>query len=321
MTVDLQHREQQQRPAKSSRDAAREHGNHIAAIADIAEAQLEESEHEREDRNRYEDGLQVLRWLVAADWSERTLEIDRVLHDARGSLLPEKVAEYIGLLIGGMSSLDARHVMAGRQPGRADRMQARADAIEAARMVSANLHRMAEAPPVQPALPPAGSIPPPSNGAVLPRREPGASLRQEPIAPSQPPMYPPAPPETAAQTTGQMLEVLRSETAAGADLVLSPKTIRSLTDQGFGPQPQNGAVPDPGFSPASIPGPRLADTVTMRADEVLAHVAAEDALREMVADGPVENSDRLEPLPFSQAANAALSEDCRPSARRADGDD
>ena len=307
MTVAEQQREQhqqQQRPqsdprAAANRDAAREHGNHIATIADIAEAQFAESEQEREDRNRYEDGLQVLRWLVTAPWSERILEIDRVLHDEHGSLSSAKVSEYIGLLIGGMSSLDARYAMAAAQPRRAARAQATRDAVAAARLVSANLHRMAEAPPAQPALPPAPSVAP-SNGAQLPQRVPGAPARREAIAPALPPMVPPAPPESPAEQTGQIIAALRGN----GYLISSDMEAAARKD---GKSGLAVAPPDPAYAVTAIPAQRhLSDTVEFRADQVLASLAADDASQEMVADGPVERAgERVEPLPFAEAAVSA----------------
>lgn len=301
--VEQQHREQQSRPSDqragaAQRDLAREHGNHIANIADIAEEQLDETERELAARTQYEDGLQVLSFLVGADWSERVLEIDRVLHDEHGTFSPGKAVEFIELLLAGQSSMQARQAMLARQPRRADRARATRSAVAAARRVSANLHHMAEAPRVQPALPPAGSVPPPSNGVELPRRTPGvAGPRREPIAPALPPLYPPAPPETPAESTGHLLQRVRE----GGHTVTPEQEAAARKDHQF-----------PTVSPAAIPSARLGDTITMRTDEVLASLAADDA--SAPADGDIQA-----PPPFLGASIAGPG--AGSSASRDDGDD
>ena len=306
MTVDVQREQhQQQRPtqqpdarAQANRDLAREHGNQIAAIADIAEQQLEESEREREDRNRYEDGLQVLRWLVLAPWSERTLEIDRVLHDEHGSLVDAKLGEYLRLLLNGVSSLDARYEMASRHSRRAGRAERTRDAVAAARRVSANLHHMAEAPVSRPALPPVGSGQ--SNGHVeLPHRE-----------------VPPAPPEKPAEATGTVMRKALDELLAqGHDMSASEA---ALAQHGYaGP---DYLKPDPRFAASSLPV-RMGDT--QRLIPVYEFdVADEDGAQGFVADGPVEADDAPGPRPLAPAASTAASTSPRPgSGSGADGDD
>jgi hypothetical protein len=282
MTVVDQSRQQAPRPpqpephaADSKHDLAREHGNRVAFIADLAEEHYDEAERELTARTQYEDGLQVLKWLLDTPWSERTLEIDQVLHDEHGSLSTAKAVEFIDLLLEGHSSMAARRTMLARQPRRAERSRVTRDALAEAREVSENLHRMAEAPRVQPALP-AAAVPAPRNGTPLPRREP--------IAPALPPMFPPAPPESPAQTTSQMLAVLRDETAGGARKALSPKSLKALEENGFGPrQPRGG--PDFGqpapqsFAASALPQTRAGDTALMTplTDEVLAHLDMDDA--------------------------------------------
>jgi hypothetical protein len=279
--------------AQANRDAAREHGNHIAAIADIAEAQLDEAEHELAARTQYEDGLQVLRFLIGAPWPERVLEIDRVLHDEHGSLRAEKAVEFIELLLEGQSSMQARQEMLARQPGRVQRARVTRGAVAAARRVSANLHLMAEAPRVQPALPPAGGAV--SNGVALPHRGP--------IAPP-PPMVPPAPPETPAEQTGQLVAVVQEARATGR---ISGQSIQALHNAGYGAAPHGpdfGPTPSPAFAPSAIPAQRaLGDTVTMHADEVLAELAADDASAEHNGADDAPSG----PRPFAAADTATRS--------------
>lgn len=299
--VDQNHHDRQPKAAPrvvdASHDLAREHGNHVALLADIAEEQLAASEREREDRNRYEDGLQVLRWLVGAPWSERTLEIDRVLHDGHGTLSEAKVAEYIRLLLNGESSLTARYAMVGRH---AQQAQVTRSAVANARAVSSNLHSLAEAterpaareaqPPARPALPSAAAPAPVQ--AELPHREP--------IAPSLPPLFPPAPEESPVEQTGTLVALVKDASKAGT---LSVQSVQRLHDEGFGQRPAAaapvfGPTPDPGFAASALPG-RIGDTITMRADEVLAGLAADDASK-VDADAPALP-------PFVRAASAAES--------------
>jgi hypothetical protein len=295
MTI-VDRREQRPEPESYAPDAghdrAREHGNRIALIADIAEEQLEDAEREREDRNRYEDGLQVLRWLVGAPWSERTLEIDRVLHDEHGSLSEAKIAEYIRLLLNGRTSLDARYAMAARQAKRADRAQATRSAVSEAREVSANLHRAAEAagrplaretqPGRHPELPP-GPVAAP---VPLPRREP---------------MYPPAPPETPAESTGHLLQRVREN----GHMVTPEQEAAARKDHQSGPS--LGPAPDPQFAVTALPG-RIGDTVLMPVSAFFG-----DAVE------PAEDDDTPEPLPFPGAGTADPS--AAPSSAKSGADD
>lgn len=252
MTV-VQQNQREQRPqpevriAQTSQDRAREHGNRTMRIADIAEETLAESERERGDRTRYEDSLQVLSWLVGAPWDERTVDVDRVLHDEHGSLDVAKIAEFIDLILSGRSSLEARHLMLRRPASLADEVRR---AAAEAREVAAYQHRFADAPEQpqtreaqaaasRPALP-AGAVPPPRNGAELPHREP--------IAPALPPLYPPAPPELPAESTGHLLQRVREN----GHMVTPEQEAAARKDHQF-----------PSASPAAIPTGRIGDTVLM----------------------------------------------------------
>jgi hypothetical protein len=322
MTVVEQNRQQAPRPpqpephaADSKHDLAREHGNRVAFIADLAEEHYDEAERELTARTQYEDGLQVLKWLIGAPWSDRTLEIDQVLHDEHGSLSTQKVTEFIDLLLEGHSSMAARRTMLARQPRRAERSRVTRDALAQAREVSENLHRMAEVPRVQPALPSA-SVPQPRNGTPLPRREP--------IAPAQPPMFPPAPPESPAQTTSQMLAVLRDETAGGAQKALSPKSLKALEENGFGPQQPHGgpdfgpAAPQP-FAASALPQTRAGDTALMTplTEEVLAHLDMDDAS----VEAPQSEQTVVPPFVSAAAGNGNASRSAAAASGSGDDDD
>lgn len=239
------------RAAQANRDRARENGNRIVAIANIAELNLETADTERLGRSRYEDAFQVLRWLVGADWHERTVDVDRVLHDGHGSLDATKVGEFIDLILTGHSSLEARNTMRDAQKHAAHAEETRRAAAEA-RELAGGMHRFADGPLVpaqRPAAPALPAGPAPSNGERLPRREPIAT---------------PVPAETEsvehvdedpAWSTSQMLRVLKDETAPKA---LSPKSVQALHDAGYGQEspekgaPSFGPSPDPRFGASSV---------------------------------------------------------------------
>jgi hypothetical protein len=315
--VDQNHHNRQPKAAPravdASHDLAREHGNHVALLADVTEDCIAEVDLELGARTQYEDGLQVLRFLIGAEWSERVLELDQVLHDERGSFSAQKAVEFIDLLLAGRSSMQARQEMLARQPRRADRARLRREAVASARGVSSNLHSLAEATerpaphapqaPARPALPSAAAPAPVQ--AELPHREP--------IAPSLPPLFPPAPEEKPTEQTGTLVALVKDASKAGT---LSVQSVQRLHDEGFGQRPAAaapvfGPAPDPGFAASALPG-RIGDTITMRADEVLAGLAADDASK-VDADAPALP-------PFVRAASAAESRSSG-AAGKGDGDD
>jgi hypothetical protein len=275
-----QRHEQQHQPRPewgtetANRDAARENGNRTVRIADLAVQHQAEATRERENRTRYEDGLQVLRWLRSAPLSERSLEIDRVLHDRHGSLVPERIDEYIGLLLSGSTSLSARQAMLARHSRHAVLAEATLRTVAEAREVAANWHRLAEEPRPwvhedgsgpQPALPPSPAAP-----ERLPKREPGAAMK--------------APPETPAEQTGQLARrAIEELLKAGEDTSVSEAALASRYPEAA---PAFGPAPDPDFSATTV---RVGDTHVMPAVE-----------------GDAEEAESK--LPFSMAANIAAPE-------------
>lgn len=306
MTLEQIHtpREQQhqQQAPHAGHDKAREHGNRIELLAEITEETLTDSEHQHDKSTRYEDGYQVLGWLVSAPWSERTVEIDRVLHDEHGSLLPDRIGEYVGLLLAGCSSRDARHEMVSRHGRRAERMRVARSAVAGAREVSAHLHNVADAPVarVQESVPrpalPAGSVPPQrSNGVPLPQR-----------------LVPPAPDEDPKWSTNQMLTALKDGTAGGAQ-VLSAGSVKALHDSGFGVRPAQDTPPavapsDPKFGASALPQARIDDT------QIMSPFFDEDG------EPAGEGAGIQAPPPFDGAASVS-GPDAAASPSGADGDD
>jgi hypothetical protein len=281
------------RVAQANRARARENGNRIAAIADIAEENLETADAERLGRSRYEDGFQVLRWLVGADWHERTVDGDRVLHDEHGSLDPARVCEFIDLILSGHSSLEARNAMRDAQKHAAHAEATRRAAAEA-RELAGGMHRFADGPlvpaqrPAAPALP-AGPVP--SSGERLPRREP--------IAPPVPSEVEPVEhvDEDQAWSTSQMLQVLKDETAGGAEKVLKPQSIQALHDGGYGRKqperdaPSFGPSPDPRFGASALPQTQYLPRVD-QPTQVFSPFFGDDVQSEPAVD------DAQEPRPF-----------------------
>lgn len=162
-------------------------------------------------------------------------------------------------------------------------------------------YRLENAAVVQPALPAGPLVPQSSNGVAQPRREP--------IAPALPPMFPPAPPESAAEQTGAMIgrhiEALRKDghdvTAAEAAAArMNPRVEPCPTAPDFGP------VPNPAFAASAV---RIGDTQPMRMDEVLGHLPLDDAGAESAESGP---------RPFS---GTGLSGDASPARDSGAGDD
>jgi hypothetical protein len=270
----------EQRAAAARRDLAREHGNHVASLADLAEQQQAAIEAEQAKCARLAEGLQGVRFLASAPWTERTLEIDRLFHDGHGSLVPERISEFVTLLLSGRTALEARTAMvAGQRAGQAKSVR---DAVAAARRVSAKLHGMAEVPQAQPALPPAAFV-----GEVL-HETAGRLPRRERIAPSLPPMVPSAPPETAAESTAHLLlRTVEAELANGEDM---QRSIAALQANGYA-GPDMGPAAAPSFSATALPTARSGDTQQMPA-------AAADAPEK---DGGKPSGSR----PLADAASAA----------------
>ena len=250
----------EQHAAAVNRDLAREHGNHVSRLADLAEQQIGVIEREQAECARLADGLQSLRFLAAAPWPERTREMDRVLHDGHGALVPGRIGEFVGLVLSGKTALEARNAMVANKPQHAEHARSAHDTVAAARRVSATLHGTAEA-PARPALPPSAFV-----GEVLQATN-GRLPRRERIAPPLPPMVPPAPPETAAQSTGQIaLRAIEAEIAAGRDMT---KATAALEEHGYaGPDyagPDMGPAAAPSFSATALPTARSGDTQRMAA--------------------------------------------------------
>jgi hypothetical protein len=256
----------------ANRDAARENGNRTTRVTDLVVQHQTEATRERKARTRYEDGLQVLRWLRSAPLSERSLEIDRVLHDEHGSLVPERIDEYIGLLLSGISSLEVRQAMLARHSRHAVLAEATLRAVAEAREVAANWHRLAEeAAPwahengsgLRPALAPSPGMP-----ERLPRREPGAAMK--------------APPERPVEQTGQIARRAIDEMLAkGQDATAAKAALASSYPEAG---PAFGSPVDPKFTASALPQVRAGDTQTM----------------------PAIGDEEVEPrLPFSNAADTA----------------
>ena len=258
---------------------ARDHAHKVAVVVELAETGLREAESERVTRDRIQDGLVVLRTLLTMPWSERTLEVDRVLHTEKGDLDEDRIVEYLDLLLHKkypQTSLEARHTMVrGRAQtafGDAWQVAQHLHAVADGLMAQEPQHAPQAPSPVRrgelPASVPVESAPEP---ATLPKRVPGAAGPQ----PSQPPMYPPAPPEAPSQQTGALVALVQDASSTGQ---LSRRSVQAMRDAGFGKQgPDMGRAPDPSFAAASVPQQRrvtISDTVTMRADEVLAELDA-----------------------------------------------
>jgi hypothetical protein len=258
---------------------AREHAHMVSAVAAIAETQLGEAESERARRALLEDGLSVLRWLIAAPRSERTLEVDRVLHSEKDDLVEGQVVEYINRLLRGESSLMARHAMVR---GRAQ------SAIGSAWEVAAHLHSLADARVVREAspvhrgeLPPVPAVPAQRpESEPLPRRIPG---RPEPL-------FPPAPPESPVEQTGAIaLRAVEALRVAGESTAASEAALASLI----------GPAPDPTFAAAALPqarAVRAGDTarlpVVPDVDGVLEELGMGDASEAVVASPKAEGASR-----------------------------
>lgn len=307
--------------------SARDHAHRVAAIASIAESQLRESEDERAERSRLADGLVVLRTLLTLPWSERVLEVDRVLHDEKGDLDESRVVEYLGLLLDEeqrWSSLQVRQSMVRR------RAQAViGDAWEVAQhlhgMADAALARQAprEASPVHRGeLPPAATVPAQkSEPEALPQRmpeRPATVPEQRGPQPSQPPMFPPAPPESTAEQTSELVAHLRE-----SGVTISPETEASMRKDGKSTPPAMGPAAPAEFGASAVPQMQFSaqsgDTQRLpvikdesaHAAEVLAELAMDDASAEL--DSP-------EPLPFVRAPHGA-SLPAGPSRSGSGGDD
>lgn len=308
MTVEMQ-REHQQRPAQPAQpaqhhaaprvDLARTDANRVATLVQIARDGHNEARDAGEDAERLRNASFVLYDRIASKPGDRRTRLDRALHRVDGALDEEAVLEYLDLT--GREGLTARQALQQILDRRT------LPEFDGGQEISDRLHSLAyawerEAAP-RPALPVAGSLPS-SNGARLPQRATGSPSQQV------------APPESAAQSTGQIaLHAVEAMLAEGHEM---PTSQAALVKANL-----NGASPG-AFGAASIPGPRSGDTIAMHADEVLAALAADDASREMVADGPVRggNDDRVAPRPFPGAGTADPGEASSPSeARSGAGDD
>lgn len=157
-------------------------------------------------------------------------------------------------------------------------------------------------PAARPALP----------SAALPAPTPEPLPHREPIAPPLPPLFPPAPEPTPAETTSHLVErVIESRRDNGQPVVAAEAAAAARLAKRPAAAPDMGPAPDPGFVASALPG-RIGDTVTMRTDEVLAHLDAADASGGQQA--------RVVP-PFATAASAAESPRSVADARAARGDD
>lgn len=287
-----------QRAAHANRQHAAEQRNAAAAVnTAVAAARVERTRarHLGADVRRLAEAFKVLSEQINGRDDMTVLAPENVLRHAGG---PEQgtgnmaaVCEFVARIMAGQLPFDALEEM---HDARLE--QHLAPAVRHADATYQHAHRLEHSATVQPALPPAGPQQAPQNGAPQ---------RREPIAPSQPPMFPPAPPETLAEQTGAMVarhvEAMRN---GGMDVKRSQAALASL-DQ---------VVPvfevDQSFSPVSIPQQRdIRDTQRLPMDEVLKHLAQDDA--------GAEPDDDPEPRPFS---GTGLSGDASP-ARDSGADD
>jgi hypothetical protein len=278
---------------RTTMSIAHEDAAAVTHLATFTEQQLDEAEAERTRRMSLEDGFQVLRWLITAPRSERVTEVDTVLHTEKGDLDPDQINDYIGHLLRGATSLQARHAMVKdrRHPD-----------IERVRLVGTRLRGFADSQWGQ-----ARQASPARTAAALPPAVPStAPATAEPL-PQR--LVPAAPAESPSETTGQMIDRHRGLGVA----VTAEQEAAMRKDHRTGPD--MGPAADPRFAASAIPAARgMGDTMPMRADEVLAELAADDAQQ----DGPEADGDAPAPRPFPGADTAQQPNGV---SGRGDGDD
>ncbi len=268
--------------ASGRADLARTDANRVATLVQIARDGHNEARDHGDDAERLQHASFVLYDRIASKPGDRRTRLDRALHGADGSLDEEALLEYLDLT--GREGFSARQalqkILDRRTLPEFDGGQTISDRLHGLAYTWEREDRAQEAPAAtRPALP-AGAAP--STGGPLPKRVPGQRLGPQP---SQPPMFPPAPEPTAAETTDQM--ILRHV----GDGVYSPEDgVRMLKgDRAAATSPSA----NDSFAAAALPQARsISDTVTMRADAVLAELAQDDVFE----PAPVE------PRPFAPAA-------------------
>jgi len=292
------HNDSQQSEHAHQKADARDHAHKVAAIATLAETGLREAESERVTRDRLEDGMDVLRTLLTLPWSERTLEVDRVLHTEKGDLDELRVVEYLNRLKRGESSLQARHAMV-----RGSAQSVIGDGWAVAQYLYAAADSlMAQEPRRQPQAPSPvhrGELPPavPVESAPKPEQLPKRVAAPTPAEP----MFPKAPPESPAEQTGVIAaRAVESLREAGHATPASDAALANLTQQ-RGPAM---TPPDPQFGAASIPGQRAVrsgDTARLPVIDDRSEAEIDEALGRLADDEPVS-----EPRPFSPAPVGVL---------------
>lgn len=322
MTVVNQNEHEQPQPPQSTvgrADLARTDAHRVAALVQIARDSHGEARDSGEDAERFQKASFALYDRIASKPGDRRTRLDRALHGIDGSLDEEAVLEYLDLT--GREGFTARQalqrILDRRMFPEFDGGQEISDRLHGLAYRWERDDRTPEATAgTRPALPPAGAAP----VAQVPLQ------RREPIRPSQPPLYPPAPEEAPGWATNQSIEVLKEATAHGAGQALNGQSLQALHDSGFGQRPTQapdfGPAPDPSFGAASLPQAspvRAGDTQRLapvpaadRAGEVLADLAMDDAS----ASGPEE---RVVP-PFAEAAGRPA-ESSRPAAASRNGGD
>lgn len=293
MTIEMQQREQhQQRPqqpapdARAGRAQAAEQRNAAAAVATAvgaAHVERTRARHLGADKRRLAEAFELLSEQINGRDDMSVLDPGNVLRHEPGG--PEQgtgnmpaVCEFVDRIMRGELPHEALEEM--------HEARLRRHLAPALRHVDASYqraHRLENAATVQAALPPSGAVQQNGHAPALPHREP--------IAPSQPPMFPPAPAPTAAESTGTLVRIVEEATAGGAQQALSGQTLQSLRDAGFGgeaagPDYFNAPV-DPAFGPSALPlGRALGDTQRME-------------------PVPAEDDDAPATLPFAPAASIA----------------
>jgi hypothetical protein len=307
MTVVDQNQRDQPRPPQSDQqaaltraDQARTDAHRVATLVQIAREGHGEARDHGEDAHRLREAIDTLYDRVASKPGDRRTRLDRALHGMDGALDETALLEYLDLV--GREGMTARsalqRILDQRSWPEFDGGQEFSDRLHSLAHTWEQGARTHEAAAVtRPALPAAA----PEKPAQLPRRVPGAAMQHGGrIAPQDPPMFPPAPPESPAEQTGQIFAALRENGH------VIPEGMERAARKDHQTGPSFGPTPDPQFAPTALPV-RLGDTVTMRADEVLAALAADDASQEMVADGPVKGGESSGPRPLVAAASTAAS--------------
>lgn len=273
---------------------------HVSHAVAVARSERTRAAHLGADTRRLEDAFDILSEQINGREEMTVLRPGNALrHDPgapeQGTASIAAVCEFVERVRQGELPYDVlddmhavrldRHLAGAAQ--HAQSMYLRADRLESAAVV-------------QPALPPGPASLAPSNGVPQQR---------QPIVPSQPPMFPPAPPESAAEQTGAIFSRLREN---GHDI---PAEIERAARKDHGSSLET-RVADPAFAAAALPQQRMGDTQRLPMDEVLKHLELADAGAVSSAD---EDDDQArERRPFS---GTGLSGDASPARGSGDVDD